>query len=67
VRVASRYYKGPELLVDHQEYDYSLDLWSFGCMMAGMVSACLAQRLALARAIVFGSQDGFFFFFLFWW
>lgn len=37
VRVASRYYKGPELLVDHQEYDYSLDLWSFGCMMAGMI------------------------------
>lgn len=37
VRVASRYFKGPELLVDHQDYDYSLDLWSFGCMMAGMV------------------------------
>jgi casein kinase II subunit alpha len=37
VRVASRYYKGPELLVDLQEYDYSLDLWSLGCMLAGMV------------------------------
>jgi hypothetical protein len=24
VRVASRYFKGPELLVDFQEYDYSL-------------------------------------------
>ncbi|GAA5839551.1 hypothetical protein JCM5353_001722 [Sporobolomyces roseus] len=31
VRVASRYYKGPELLVDHGFYDYSLDLWSAGC------------------------------------
>jgi casein kinase II subunit alpha len=37
VRVASRYFKGPELLVDLQDYDYSLDLWSLGCMVAGMV------------------------------
>ncbi|XP_015766937.1 PREDICTED: casein kinase II subunit alpha-like, partial [Acropora digitifera] len=37
VRVASRYFKGPELLVDHQEYDYSLDMWSFGCMLASMI------------------------------
>ena len=28
VRVASRYFKGPELLVDLQDYDYSLDMWS---------------------------------------
>jgi casein kinase II subunit alpha len=37
VRVASRYFKGPELLVDLQDYDYSLDMWSLGCMFAGMV------------------------------
>merc|ERR1719447_2112218 len=37
VRVASRYYKGPELLVDLPYYDYSLDMWSLGCMIAGMV------------------------------
>ena len=37
VRVASRYFKGPELLLNYQEYDYSLDLWSFGCMFASMV------------------------------
>merc|ERR1719352_127980 len=37
VRVASRYYKGPELLVDYQLYDYSLDVWSLGCMLAGMI------------------------------
>ncbi|KAM7253345.1 hypothetical protein ACFE04_031309 [Oxalis oulophora] len=36
VRVASRYFKGPELLVDLHDYDYSLDLWSLGCMFAGM-------------------------------
>lgn len=71
VRVASRYFKGPELLVDlqvrvdtclrggtgdahahhcpnmplsvntlcppMQDYDYSLDMWSLGCMVAAMV------------------------------
>lgn len=37
VRVASRYFKGPELLVDFQEYDYALDMWSLGCMVAGMI------------------------------
>lgn len=34
VKVASRFYKGPELLVDYNYYDYSLDMWSFGCIMA---------------------------------
>ncbi|KAL4467247.1 hypothetical protein ABPG72_010054 [Tetrahymena utriculariae] len=37
VRVASRYFKGPELLVDYQYYDYSLDIWSLGAMFAGMI------------------------------
>lgn len=38
VRVASRAYKGPELLVNHKLYDYSLDLWSTGCVFGSMVS-----------------------------
>lgn len=25
------------MLVDLQEYDYSLDMWSLGCMFAGMI------------------------------
>lgn len=37
VRVASRYFKGPELLVDYQLYDYSLDMWSVGCVLASMI------------------------------
>ena len=28
---------GPELLVDYQMYDYSLDMWSLGCMLASMI------------------------------
>ena len=31
------YFKGPELLVDLLKYDYSLDLWSLGCMLAAIV------------------------------
>jgi casein kinase II subunit alpha len=37
VRVASRYFKGPELLVDDTLYDYSLDMWSLGAMLAAMI------------------------------
>jgi len=48
VRVASRYFKGPELLVDFQEYDYSLDMWSYGCMFASMVST----RINISRKTV---------------
>ncbi|VEU21357.1 DEKNAAC102664 [Brettanomyces naardenensis] len=37
VRVASRYFKGPELLVDFRYYDYSLDIWSFGATLASII------------------------------
>ncbi|KAL1718905.1 kinase-like domain-containing protein [Schizophyllum commune] len=37
IRVGSRYYKAPELLVGYRQYDYSLDLWSVGCMFASMI------------------------------
>lgn len=37
VRVASRYFKGPELLVDYRYYDYSLDIWSFGATFASII------------------------------
>lgn len=37
VRVASRYFKSPELLLENTRYDYSLDLWSLGCLLAGLI------------------------------
>lgn len=37
VRVASRCHKSPELLINLQQYDYSLDLWAVGCMLAAIV------------------------------
>ena len=38
VWLSPRYHgQGPELLVDYQMYDYSLDMWSLGCMLASMI------------------------------
>lgn len=37
VSVATRSFKGPELFVDLLDYDYSLDLWSLGCTVAGII------------------------------
>lgn len=37
VRVSSRHFKGPELLIKYEMYDYSLDMWSLGCLIAGVV------------------------------
>jgi serine/threonine protein kinase len=52
VRVASRYFKGPELLCGLRDYDYSLDIWSLGCMFAGMVISLthtIALRLTMCQ------------------
>jgi len=37
VRVASRHYKSPELLVGYKYYDYGMDLWGVGCILAGLL------------------------------
>lgn len=36
-RVSSRPYKGPELLVNYQDYDFAMDIWSVGCMFAAFI------------------------------
>lgn len=35
--VATRHYKPPELLVGNRNYDYSLDIWCLGCVLAGLL------------------------------
>ena len=73
VRVASRYFKGPELLVDNQVrvfvlsvlshtsqyYDYSLDMWSFGCVLASLVRHCVFA-MALDRIAQIFRKEPFF-------
>lgn len=36
-RVSSRPYKSPELLINYHTYDFSMDIWSLGCMFASMI------------------------------
>jgi casein kinase II subunit alpha len=35
--VASKFYKAPELLFDDHYYDMSIDIWSCGCILAGLL------------------------------
>jgi serine/threonine protein kinase len=37
VRVATRYYKSPEIICDVRDYSYSLDLWGVGCTLGSML------------------------------
>ncbi len=37
VRVASRHYKAPELLLGNELYDYGVDMWGVGCILAGLL------------------------------
>ncbi|CAN0405686.1 unnamed protein product, partial [Discosporangium mesarthrocarpum] len=37
VRVGSRYFKAPELLVGYSLYDYAVDMFSVGCILAGFL------------------------------
>lgn len=36
-RVTAKYYKAPELLIEYNRYDYSVDVWALGCTFAGMI------------------------------
>lgn len=40
-KVASLYYKSPEILLGSVVYDYSIDIWAVGMILAGMVAFCL--------------------------
>ena len=41
VHVATRYYKSPEILLDYEYYDYSLDLWSVGVILLELLTQIL--------------------------
>jgi len=38
VHVATRYYKSPEILLDYEYYDYSLDIWSVGVILLELLT-----------------------------
>ena len=35
--IGSRYYKAPELFMEYKKYDYSIDMWSVGCLFGAML------------------------------
>jgi len=35
--IGSRYYKAPELFMDYKKYDYSIDMWSVGCLFGAIL------------------------------
>jgi len=37
VRVSSRHYKAPELLLGYGYYDFGIDMWGVGCILAGLL------------------------------
>lgn len=42
--VATRWYRAPELLYGAQQYGPGVDMWAAGCVLAELLSACLALR-----------------------
>ena len=42
-KVASLYYKAPELYFSNTQYDYRVDCWSVGVILAGMVNEILCR------------------------
>ena len=36
--VVARWYRAPEVSLVEKQYDHSADMWSLGCMVAGIVS-----------------------------
>jgi casein kinase II subunit alpha len=42
-KVASLYYKAPELYFSNTQYDYRVDCWSVGMILAGMVQLPLLR------------------------
>ena len=36
-RAGTRFYKAPELLLEYRKYDYAIDIWSAGCVLAGLL------------------------------
>lgn len=41
-KIAALYYRAPELLLENNNYSYSIDLWGVGCIFA---EAFLGKRL----------------------
>lgn len=65
-RVATRHYKGPELLFEYRYYEPSLDIWCLGCTLAAMLFRKTPffrgkdpEEQIIKLCEIFGSEDMF--------
>jgi len=65
MRVGSLAYMSPELIIDYPKYDLSVDMWAFGCILAGWIfrvniffkQAINEEHQLFSIAKVLGSKD----------
>jgi len=38
LEVSSLWYRAPELLLGYENYNFAVDMWAFGCVLAEMIS-----------------------------
>ena len=36
-RVGSRFYRAPEIILNHPRYDFSVDIWAIGCVLGELL------------------------------
>ena len=58
--VVSRWYRAPELIVCEKNYDYAVDVWSMGCILAEMLSCdtqyAKAEKYRPKHRIIFNGK-----------
>ena len=60
--IGSRYYKAPELFMEYKKYDYSIDMWSVGCLFGAMlfqINVLFQGKSNIDQLITITKQFGF--------
>lgn len=58
VRVVTRYYRAPELLLGSHEYNSAIDIWSVGCILAEMLHSLAPAASQPGERVLFpGDSD----------
>ena len=60
--IGSRYYKAPELFMEYKKYDYSIDMWSVGCLFGAMlfqINVLFQGKSNIDQLITIAKQFGF--------
>ena len=60
--IGSRIYKAPELFMEYKKYDYSIDMWSVGCLFGAMlfqINVLFQGKSNIDQLITIAKQFGF--------